>query len=470
MPSRPRRPRGHVEARPNGKFRAVVYAGVDPLTHKQRYLKKTADTETQAYVELTKLQNQVDEQRHPRSNITVGQVVAKWLDIAELEDSTRERYEGLIRLYIGPTFGTLSAAKLDAEVLERFYARLRRCNRLCDGRTKSHECRPLSASTVRQIHFILRASLDRAVRWRYLGTNEAALAEPPAFERSDPDPPSSEEVIALLNEAWREPDWGLFLWLMMVTGCRRGEMCALRWTDLDLIRRVMTVERSVAQTASGHREKTTKTRQKRRFALDGHTVDLLIVYRLRCQEQCEALGMDLPRDAYVFSGAPDFSAPQLPSTVTQRYGRMARRLGLRSTRLHALRHYSATELLTAGVDLRTVAGRLGHGSGGGTTLRFYAAWVDEADHRAAEAIAGTMPAPDPRPGQSDSPYQRLASEIRSAIYDGTFSCGNHLPTVVQLSARYGVAAGTVNRAIALLKVERLIDVRRGQRATVIWRA
>jgi integrase len=99
---------------------------------------------------------------------------------------------------------------------------------------------------VRQIHFILRAALDRAVRWRYLGINEAALAEPPAFERHEPDPPSAEEVADLLNEAWRDPSWGMLLWLTMVTGCRRGEMCALRWTDLDVVRGMMTIERSYA--------------------------------------------------------------------------------------------------------------------------------------------------------------------------------------------------------------------------------
>jgi len=63
--------------------------------------------------------------------------------------------------------------------------------------------------------------------------------------------------------------------------------------------------------------------------------------------------------------------------MTRRYKRLANKLGLDS-HLHALRHYSATELLTAGVDLRTVAGRLGHGDGT-TTLRHYAAWVAAAD-------------------------------------------------------------------------------------------
>jgi site-specific recombinase XerD len=69
------------------------------------------------------------------------------------------------------------------------------------------------------------------------------------------------------------------------------------------------------------------------------------------------------------------------------------------THLHALRHYSATELLTAGVDLRTVAGRLGHGGGGATTLRVYSAWVVESDRRASEILGGRMrrpgrPSPD----------------------------------------------------------------------------
>jgi integrase len=72
--------------------------------------------------------------------------------------------------------------------------------------------------------------------------------------------------------------------------------------------------------------------------------------------------------------------------VTQKYRLMATKLPLHSTRLHALRHHSATELLTAGVDLRTVAGRLGHGDGT-TTLRAYAALVAAADRRAGQSLA-----------------------------------------------------------------------------------
>lgn len=94
----------------------------------------------------------------------------------------------------------------------------------------------------------------------------------------------------------------------------------------------------------------------------------------------------------MFSGLSnvDHREPYSPNAVTQRYKDMAARLEIRTT-LHALRHYSATELLTAGVDLRTVAGRLGHGGGGATTLKVYAAWVAASDRKAAEILGSRMP-------------------------------------------------------------------------------
>ncbi|MHA6802968.1 tyrosine-type recombinase/integrase [Salinifilum ghardaiensis] len=87
---------------------------------------------------------------------------------------------------------------------------------------------------------------------------------------------------------------------------------------------------------------------------------------------------------------PDASTGLVPSSVTQRYERMATRLGIDAT-LHKLRHYSATELISSGVDVRTVAGRLGHGSGGMTTSRVYSAWVSEVDQRASAALANRVP-------------------------------------------------------------------------------
>jgi hypothetical protein len=85
----------------------MVYAGIDPLTRKQRYLKETTKTYAAAEVALTRLQSQVDDEKHPKTNINVAQAIEQWLDVAKLAETTRDRYDDLIRIYILPTFGNL---------------------------------------------------------------------------------------------------------------------------------------------------------------------------------------------------------------------------------------------------------------------------------------------------------------------------------------------------------------------------
>ncbi|MGW4867379.1 hypothetical protein [Streptomyces chartreusis] len=76
-------------------------------------------------------------------------------------------------------------------------------------------------------------------------TDVAALAEPPSQPKPNPDPPTPEEAVLVLNTAWqRDLDWGTFLFMTMVTGSRRGEMCALRWSDIDLDRLELVVRHS----------------------------------------------------------------------------------------------------------------------------------------------------------------------------------------------------------------------------------
>jgi integrase len=118
------------------------------------------------------------------------------------------------------------------------------------------------------------------------------------------------------------------------------------------------------------------------------------------------------------------------------------------------------------VDLRTVAGRLGHGSGGATTLKVYAAWVEHADRKAADTIAQIIPTPRPRPKKPKGPYESIAADLRAQIMSGELKPGDELPTVVQLAAEYTVAAGTAHRAMTLLQAEGLISVTRGRRAIV----
>lgn len=478
-----RRQRGRIETLPSGSLRVQVYAGRDPVSGKRHYLTETIPPGPTAARDAerarTRLLGQVDERRNPRTRATVNQLLDRWLTVVELEENTRAAYDSYLRHHIRPVLGELPLTRLDPETLESFYAMLRRCRAHCSGRSdRSHVCVPLSASTVRQVHSVLTGALGRAVRWGWLGVNPAENATPPALPSPNPAPPSADEAARIVTEAWKDPDWGMLVWLAMVTGARRGELCALTWERVDFAAGVLAIRSSIAQRNGRTWEKETKTHQQRRITLDDQTLALLRAYRRRRLEEAETLGFELPPTARVFSLSPDGSRWINPDTVTQRYARMCARLGW-DMHLHQLRHYSGTELVAAGVDVRTVAGRLGHSGGGTTTLKVYSAWRSEADQRAAGTLAGRMPALPvdvdqdgaltvvPAPATEDAaPYLRIAADLRAAITCGALGPGDALPTHVDLMARYGVSAGTAHRAVQELATSGLVHVSRGKRAVV----
>jgi integrase len=151
----------------------------------------------------------------------------------------------------------------------------------------------------------------------------------------------------------------------------------------------------------------------------------------------------------LFSRDPDGRTWLLPDSVSQRYAKMCRRLGW-DMNIHQLRHYSATELVAAGVDLRTIAGRLGHSGGGVTTLRVYSAWTPEADSRAATTLGARLPAPPglretssaaststAEPVEDSRPYRRIAGDLLGAIDCGALAEGDPIPTLNTLASPAG---------------------------------
>ncbi|NIK56833.1 tyrosine-type recombinase/integrase [Kribbella shirazensis] len=463
MAKRSRR-RGHIEERSNGTFRAVVSAGTNPLTGKRLVLKsEPVEDWDEAEVELTRLLSQVDEQKHARTNLTVLELIDKWCTVNESKQArkTRQRRDQLIRDYIAPRFEGVKAKKFTTdpkasiEFLEGYYALLQSCRfnnvRGTYHKAKDHKCEPLANSSVRAIHFILTAAFKQGLKWGYVGTNVPAMADPPGFDQPEPDPPTPEELTPLMNEAFKSLDWGLFLWLTMITGSRRGEMCVLRWTDLNAERRRLHIKRAGDQLAGEVVETTTKRKQHHHVTLDDLTMELLERYRDQCAGQCKALGVELSSDAFIFSGSPDFSTALKPNTATQRYRRAAKRHKLRSTRLHSIRHYSATELLSAGVDIKTVQGRIGHTSAA-TTLKFYVAWTDRADQSAAQVLAQTIPRPSyENHRRAPHAYETLAATLQQDIASGKYPVGSELPLSRDLAALHKVSVGTVSRAIGELK-------------------
>jgi integrase len=486
--------RGSIDELPSGALRIRVYAGTDPVSKRRHDLIEIVapgpGADKQARRIRDRLISQVEERRNPRTKATVDQLLERYLDQFDGASSTLTLYRGYIRNHISPFLGKIKVGALDADILDSFYAELRRCRdhcsgrpfvqhrtaveHRCDHRCGPHRCRPLGATTIRHMHFILSGAYKRAVRWKWVTVNPLCQAEPPAAPVPNPHPPSAAEAARIVNEAWRDPDWGALIWLAMTTGVRRGELCALRWSRLDLTpdRAVMWLRRAISKDVGGWAEGDLKTHQQRRVALDVGTVEVLREHQARCRARAEALGIELAADAFVFSGAPDGSTYLTPGALTQRYNRLAERLGI-DTNLHKLRHYSATELVAAGVDVRTVAGRLGHSGGGTTTLRTYAAWMSEADQRAASGIATRMPSRPAPLGAGErakhdprSPYEQIAAELRRSVLSGILADGDFAPTEKQLAAQHQVAIGTAHRAMELLRTWGFITSSRGRRSVI----
>ena len=116
--------------------------------------------------------------------------------------------------------------------------------------------------------WILSSALSQAVRWGWIERNPAERSQPPALERVELQVPTPDEVRRLLAAAQaRGPRWGMLLTLAVLTGGRRGELCGLRWIDIegDSIR----FRRSLYRAGDERGEKATKTGRERRIAVAG---------------------------------------------------------------------------------------------------------------------------------------------------------------------------------------------------------
>jgi integrase len=293
-----------------------------------------------------------------------------------------------------PTLGSKRLAKLKASQLDAFYAAARA------GRVSSGK--PLAAATVRKFHQVLRSALQQGVRWEWLAINPALNAQAPKGKRKEPTPPTPEELAKLLDFAQREaPDFYVYMRVAASVGARRGELCGLRWSELSKDYSVVEVRSSAVLTRDGVVVKETKTDRVRRVAVDRSTAAHLAEHRTLVEDKAELCGVELSSDAFVFSYEPDGARPWRPDSVSRRFTWVRDRTNLPHVRLHDLRHYVATQLIAAGVDVRTVATRLGHASPS-TTLNTYSHFVPEADREAAELLSDLLPEP-PEPPDTDKP-------------------------------------------------------------------
>lgn len=374
--------RGHLEARGKNVWRAKVYLGREDGKNK-RYLQRTIHgTKRQAEDVLNELLVEAGQSSNAIVDGTFGDLTQQWLELTTptLSPTTLREYERLLDRLILPKFGRTKVRAMRAADLDSFYAYL--------GRRGGQGGTPLGAQSVRHVHALIRRLLNQAVKWNWITVNPASRATPPRVTPKNIDLPTTEEIVRLLALAdERDPDLGCFLRLAAVTGARRGELCALRWSDYE--RNSLRISRSVYGGRSDELgEKDTKTHAVRRVSLDPATLENLKAHRNRCRERARTCGTSLSKEAFLFSSQPDGSLPWRPDRVTLAFIRLCRELDISDIRLHDLRHFAATQLLAAGVPVRTVAGRLGHANAA-TTLNVYAHVLESSDEQAA-GVLGTL--------------------------------------------------------------------------------
>jgi integrase len=202
-------------------------------------------------------------------------------------------------------------------------------------------------------------------------------------ELRPPDPDQVVRVFHLAQES--DPELAAFIMLAASSGARRGELLALRWSDIDLDRGRLSIERGIVLVDGNLIEQGTKTHQSRRISLDAGTVSALRIHQARVVERAQAASSAVTSESFVFSHSVDGSSAWHPDSTSRAFRRLCQQAGVTGIRLHDLRHYVAMRLLTAGVDVRTVAGRLGHRNPS-TTLNVYSHFVPETDQEAADAL------------------------------------------------------------------------------------
>jgi integrase len=292
--------------------------------------------------------------------------------------------EGLIVVHHGRTAVVAGEIAPDRRASRTPRARDHDCKR---AGCQPHVCRPMTAKTIRNIHSLLSGAFAAARRWERIGWNPAESAKPPAVTGRPVPATAPEDVAKVIAEGRKtNPAMALYLWLVAVTGARRGEVCALQMGDIDLEQGIIHIAFSYVVVGGRRVRKDTKTHQDRYLAIDPVTCAMIREHLDAIRAELAHVGFELPRDAYVFSNDPVHANPWNPDWATHKASHLAAAAGVKLN-IKGLRHYTASQLLAARFDLRNTAARLGHGSGGATTLRHYADPVSEVDRRAAAYLA-----------------------------------------------------------------------------------
>jgi integrase len=362
-----------------GVWRLRVYVGDDPLTGNPRQVHRTfRGTEKEAAKALAALVTESQVDKVDRTKATVGQLFDRWLQ--HLERIGRRPTTIRVARYkidkrIRPALGDVPLSKLTGDTLDRCY--------------DAWERQGLAPATVRSYHALLSSALHQAVKWHWIAKSPADDATPSSPDGNALEPPTPEDVNRLVAAAEAsDPVLAVAIALAALTGARRGELVALRWSDIDPAMGHLTISRSISVVDGATYEGPTKSHQVRRLALDDLCVAVLQQRRNYQEKLSDDAASPLTKDPFVLSYQAHAGTPVSGDTISHRFAALAASLGVRC-RFHDLRHFSVTTLIAAGVDVRTVSTRHGHATAT-MTLNRYAHALPASDREAASVLGRAL--------------------------------------------------------------------------------
>ena len=381
---------GYLKKLENRKFR-IVY-DVMSVNGKRRQKTETlvGVTKNQAAAILARRTTAVLAGEAPgNSTISMNQLFDRFIEAKRdrLAATTLQRYEGLLRLYLRPVFGTRKVASIRPVDLLAAYAHWSK--------------RSVSARTVRHAVDLLRNVLRRAVKWEIIARSPSGSLEAedlPKALKPESTVLTEADVQQLLREAqspsqrcvkrhYLTADSTFYpaVAFALYTGARLGEIMALRWQDIDLPQRVVTICRSLNYTTNaGLSFKRPKNDQIRAVCVPSQLLSILQSHRTVQAAEKIALRSAYRDDDLVFA-KPD-GTPIPPWLFSSAFRNFISRSGIRRIRFHDLRDTHASLLAKAGVPIEVISKRLGHSDIRVTYDRYITVYRDR-DAEAAEAFA-----------------------------------------------------------------------------------
>ena len=379
MPKRRANGEGNIRKRKDGRWEGRYTVGHDPETGKA--IIKNVLGKTQAEVK-EKLKKAIEENVGIDYGRAKTYTVGNWLEVwyenyakIKMRPSTYLIYHGYIENHIKPQLGKIPLNDLTTLHLQQIYKKL-----LAEGRVERIESQKqpkgLSNKTVRNIHQIISSALKLAVEQRLIARNPADGCALPKAERKEMQTLPVEQLTSFLREA---KDSGVFAlyYIDLTTGLRRGELLGLKWSDIDLEKGDLRVQRQIGRIDGKIIEMPLKTKNAyRTLPLSADAISVLMQQRRKTGSS-----------EWVFPSPT--GGPMSPDSVLHMLHRVLKRAGLPKVRFHDLRHTFATLALQNGVDIKTVSGMLGHFSAG-FTLDTYAHVTTSAKREAAKTMGNIL--------------------------------------------------------------------------------